>query len=451
MKRLKGFYASAAALLLILGGIGVTGCTSASQCPPEPDWMRNPEQAGYYVGVGSANTGSQAEDRPVAEARARADLATRISTTIYSELEVATSSSSGGEYSQQVEELVNQSVETNIQDIETIDTYYCPSSGYWVYMRLSRDKWEQIQEQRRQEVVTRIKGLLDQVLSDEESSFVDRIERLVRSYGLIAEVSFGEDLKGSLRGESGNLSDLVLNAIRQHADSLRISLARETVELQIGEPLAIEGTLRSGLTSQSGPIKIVLKDKAGLKLSETTTDSRGQFLLQLPEGLATPGDTTLLIFPEVDAFKVLENQKLNSAYEELAIKVKMVPAGFLVDLKNSQVERSVESEVRALFLNKNLPFEFTPQELPDGFNLRVDLFVEDFPKYIEGAPDMAQAWSVVTLEYKGRTIYSYESAAVKDGGINPAQAHSRVLSKLLKNLQSEKALFSNIRTALEEI
>src|SRR6056297_1615261 len=240
MKGWKVFFAGAGAFLLILGVIGFTGCTSAPQCPPEPDWMRNPEQAGYYVGVGSAHTGSQAEDRPVAEARARADLATRISTTIYSELEVATSSSSGGEYSQQVEELVNQSVETNIQDIETIDTYYCPSSGYWVYMRLSRDKWEQIQEQRRQEVVTRVKGLLDQVLSDEGSPFADRIERLVRSYGLIAEVSFGEDLAGTLLGEKGNFSDLILNALRQNTDSLRISLARETVELQIGEPLAVE-------------------------------------------------------------------------------------------------------------------------------------------------------------------------------------------------------------------
>ena len=451
MKKSKCLYTSTATVLLLLGGIGFTSCASAPQCPPEPDWMRNPEQEGYYVGVGSAHSGSQAEDRPVAEARARADLATRISTTIYSELEVATSSSSDGEYSQQVEELVNQSVETNIQDIETVDTYYCPSSGYWVYMRLSRDKWEAIQEQRRQEVVMRVEGLLDQVLADEESAFTDRIERLVRSYGLIGEVSFGEDLQGSLRGESGNLSDLVLNAIRQHADSLRISLAREIVELQIGEPLAVEGTLRSSLTSQSGPIKIVLKDKTGLKLSETTTDARGKFLLQLPEGLSTPGDTTLLIFPEVEAFKALKNQKLNAAIEELAVKVNMVPAGFLVDLKNSQVERSVESEVRALFLNKDLPFEFSPQELPGGFNLKVDLFVEDFPKYIEGAPDMAQAWAVVSLEYKGRSIYSYESAKVKDGGINPTQAHSRVLSKLLKNLQSEETLFSNIKTALEEI
>ncbi|MCF7948273.1 MAG: LPP20 family lipoprotein [Spirochaetia bacterium] len=451
MKRWRGSYAGAATLLLILGGIGFTGCASAPQCPPEPDWMRSPEQEGYYVGVGSAHTGSQAEDRPVAEARARTDLATRISTTIYSELEVATSSSSGGEYSQQVEELVNQSVETNLQDIETVDTYYCPSSGYWVYMRLSRDKWEQIQEQRRQEVVTRVKGLLDKVLSTEESPFVDRIERLVRSYGLIAEVSFGEELNGSLLGERGNLSDIVLNAIRQHADSLRISLVRDTVELQIGEPLAVEGTLRSGLTSQSGPIKIVLKDKAGQKLAETTTDSRGQFLLQLPEGLSAPGDSTLLIRPEVDAFKALESQKLNSAYEELAVKVNMVPAGLLVELKNSEVERSVESEVKALFLNKDLPFEFSPQELPGGFNLKVDLFVEDFPKYIEGAPDMAQAWAVVSLEYKGRSIYSYESAAVKDGGINPTQAHSRVLSKLLKNLKSDEALFSNIKTAQEEI
>ncbi|MDZ7795006.1 MAG: hypothetical protein U5P10_15330 [Spirochaetia bacterium] len=207
-------------------------------------------------------------------------------------------------------------------------------------------------------------------------------------------------------GEKGNLSDLVLNAVRQHADSLRISLTRETVELQIGEPLTIEGTLRSSLTSHSGPIKIVLKDKVGQKLTETTTDSRGQFLLQLPEGLSTAGDSTLIIFPEVNAFEELESQELDSAYEELAVKVNMVPAGLLC---------------------------------------------RGLSKVHRGAPDMAQAWAVVSLEYNGRSIYSYESDAVKDGGINPAQAHSRVLSKLLKNLESEEVLFSNIKKALEEI
>jgi len=64
---------------------------------------------------------------------------------------------------------------------------------------------------------------------------------------------------------------------------------------------------------------------------------------------------------------------------------------------------------------------------------------------------MAQAWAVVSLEYDGNSIYSYESSAVKDGGLTPAQAHSRVLTKLLKQLKAESELYLKIREALEDV
>ncbi|MGC9311538.1 MAG: LPP20 family lipoprotein, partial [Sediminispirochaetaceae bacterium] len=112
--------ASTGLMLLIL-----SSCATSAECPPQPEWMSSPEAEGYYVGVGSADSGNPAEDRPVAESRARADLATRISVQISSDMLIETESSSSGGYEQRVEELVNQSVEKNIQDIETVDTYYC--------------------------------------------------------------------------------------------------------------------------------------------------------------------------------------------------------------------------------------------------------------------------------------------------------------------------------------
>lgn len=451
MKTIQVLKYAAGVLITIVFLSGVSGCASAPECPPEPDWMRNPEMSGYYVGVGSASSGNRADDRPVAEARARADLAARISTQISSELQIKTSDSSDGEYSQQVEELVNQSVETNLRDIETVDTYYCPSSGYWVYVRLSKDKWEAIQRARRNEVVKRVQGLLEPVLEDETSALTTRIERLERSYNLIAAATFGQELQGSLAGESGNLSDLVLNSIQTHSESLRVRLDRSELGVQIGELFTIAGTLQSNLTSTTGAVPVQLKTDSGSVLASGKTDERGNFLLQLPEGLSEVGERKLFVSAELDTLQQLEDRELHTAYEEMVVLVRLINAGLIVEVKNSQVERSVESEVRALFSDSDLPFEFSPQEVSGGYNLRVDLFVEDYPKYLEDAPDMAKAWAVVSLEYDGRTIYSYESDFVKDGGITPVQAHSRVLSKLLRQLRTEANLFNNLKTALEEI
>ncbi len=451
MKKRGFLLASTVFFVVVVYGITLIGCMSAPECPPEPDWMRNPEKNGYYVGVGSADTGNKADDRPIAEARARADLATRISAQISSELKVETSSSNQGEYTQQVEELVNQSVETNIKDIETVDTYYCPSNGYWVYVRLSKAKWNAIQAKRHQEVINRVKDLLEPVLSDRNSAFTTRVERLERGYQLISEASFGKKLKGSIAGKTGNLSDLVLSSIQQHTDSLEMILDESELEAHIGEALSIQGRLSSSLTDSIGAVPIVLLNEDGKVLAETKTENSGEFILQMPAGLSVAGESKLLVSAQLDTLKALEERELHTAYAEVVATVGLIDAGLIVEIKNTEVGRSVESEVRALFSDKKLPFKFSPQQIPNGYNLKVDLFVEDFPKYMEDAPDMAQAWAVVSLEHKGRSVYSYESEAVKDGGLSPSQAHSRVLTKLLEQLQSEEELFNNIRKALEDI
>lgn len=451
MKTSKLLKVTITLFVVVVWSAGMLGCATAPECPPEPDWMRNPEQSGYYVGVGSANSGNQADDRPVAEARARADLATRISTQISSDLQITTSDSSGGGYSQEVEELVNQSVETNLQDLETVDTYYCPSSGYWVYMRLSRAKWDSIQQQRRSKVVTRVRDLLEPVLNDGSSALTTRIERLERSYELIRAATFGQELKGTIAGESGNLSDLVLNSIQTHSDSLQMRLEQNEIEVQIGELFAVAGSLSSNLTRTTGTVPVSLTTESGTLLAEGKTDEKGVFTIQLPEGFSEVGQRKLLISANLETLQGLEDRELHTAYAELVVEVRLINAGLIVDVKNSAVERTVESEVRALFSESRLPFEFSPQEIPGGYNLKVDLFVEDYPKYLEDAPAMAKAWAVVSLERDGRSIYSYESDFVKDGGITTSQAHSRVLSKLLKQLRTDAQLFENLRTALKEI
>ena len=451
MKTEKVLKAIISLVVVLVWSAGVSGCATAPECPPEPDWMRNPEQSGYYVGVGSADSGNQADDRPVAEARARADLAARISTQISSELEIKTTDSSSGGYSQEVEELVNQSVETNLQDIETVDTYYCRSSGYWVYVRLSKDKWDAIQQQRRSEVVKRVRDLLEPVLNDGTSALTTRIERLERSYELIRAATFGQELKGTIAGESGNLSDLVLNSIQNHSDSLRMQLEQNEIEVQIGELFTAAGSLSSSLTKNTGAVPVRLTTESGTLLAEGKTNEKGSFTIQLPEGLSEVGERKVLISADLETLQGLEDRELHTAYAELVVDVRLINAGLIVEVKNSEVERSVVSEVRALFSERQLPFEFSPQEIPGGYNLRVDLFVEDYPKYLEDAPDMAKAWAVVSLERDGRSVYSYESDFVKDGGITTSQAHSRVLSKLLQQLRTEAQLFENLKTALEEI
>lgn len=436
--------------LVLIGGLLLTACvTAVRECPPEPDWISSPEQEGYYVGVGSADSGNQAEDRPVAEARAKADLAARISVQITSEMAVATSASSSGEYSQQVEELVNQSVEKNIEDIETVDTYYCRSMGYWVYVRLSKERWREIQEQRRQEVLQRVKDLIDPVLADPDSSVAERMERLQRGYELINTSSLGEKIDGEVAGQKGNISDTVISLLNSHVADLRIALERSSVSLEIGEALSLNGRVYTSLSGKPGMMELLVTDSEGKEILSTQCGEDGDFSIQVPEGFRAAGEQRLFVQPRIDeaAARLLFNPP---AKTEVVLRVEKITAGFIVEVENSQVGRTVEKEVRAIFSDRDLPFEFVDRENTGGYNLQVSIFVEDYPRVMENAPLMARAWAVVSLLKNGKALYSYESQPVKDGGIDLNQSHSRVLSTLMTALRQDDILFQRLTDALGE-
>jgi len=430
----------------------ISACVTRTDCPPQPDWISSPEQEAYFVGVGSADTGNQAEDRPVAEGRARADLASRISVQISSEMMVETEDRSDGEYEQQVRELVQQSVEENIQDIETVDTYYCRDMGTWVYVRLSKAKWERIQNERRAEILRRIKDLLDPVLLDSGSSFAVRIERLGRSYELVDESSFAGGLIGEVGGETGNVNDLITSRLHAHVGGLEVLLEGERISAEVAETLSITGRLVSADTESIGVLQMELLDDEGRVMSTGQTDQSGEFELQIPDGFSRPGEVLLTVRP---AFRLSESlQRMINRNEipaaDITAVIQRVSAGLVVDLKNSRAGRALTDEVQALFSDRELPLRFVPGEQLKGYNLRITIWVEDYPRVIENAPFMSRSWAVASLEKNGVSLYSYECQAVKDGGISIEQAHSRVLDKLLGEMQKDTGLFEKLKAALNE-
>lgn len=429
-----------------------TACVSSPECPQPPEWISQPEMEGYYVGVGSADSGNPAEDRPVAESRARADLAARISVQISSDMKVATESSSAGVYSQEVEEVVSQSVEKNIREIETVDSYHCPGMGTWVYVRLSRAKWAQIREERRAEIVRRVQDLVDPVMTNNDATLRMRLDRFNRGYEVIRESSFGEKIIADLAGESGNVSDILKNQLSRHIGSLQIESEREEIDLEVGESFSLTGRILSDLMPQTGVFEIRLVNQNDEILAGTQSDIQGNFSLQLPAGFTSPGEQKLYLRPDIEADSSLslEIGGVQIVEEEIVVNVRRISAGLRVGLRGSEVQRSIVNEVRALFSDQDLPFEFSDELNPEGYNLDVVIFVEDFPQVLENAPLMSKSWAVVNLRRNGNSLYSVETPAVKDGGITLDQAHSRVLSKLLSELRGNRDLFQNLKSALKD-
>ncbi|MFO7850515.1 MAG: LPP20 family lipoprotein [Spirochaetia bacterium] len=441
--------------LVLIGVIGVLwgGCTSVPEpeCDPKPEWITNPGQEGYYVGVGSADTGSRAEDRQIAEARARTDLASRISATIRSELEVATSESTAEGVSQEVSENVTQSVEAHLEDIETADTYYCPGEGSWVYVRLNRARWNQIQEQRRVELNKRLEELVEPVISGEDKDFLLQFETLLQGRTLVYESSLGPSVRGTLGGEEGNLNDILGSYINNAISSLSLEVEKTAIELIAGDEAAFSGKVSSSLYSRIGNIGITVEHKSGTVLASTRTDESGAFNVIIPEGFSVPGEQHVVVTPSFGEYKaqgLLSPDALPS--REVVFSVRRVPVGLIVESTAEESGIDFTRQVKSLFSDRELPLEIIEgrqgEELP--LIIRFVIRIEDFPKVMENAPDMAQARAVVAFEREGKTIYSHETETIKDGGLNPGQAHQRVSDKLFAALSENRNLFTQLEQAV---
>jgi hypothetical protein len=324
--------------------------------------------------------------------------------------------------------------------------------GTWVYVRLSKAKWQKIQEERRAEVLQRVKDLLDPVLVDGDSPFATRVERLNRSYELITESSLGEKIIGQIGAESGNVSDIIKSILNNHIGGLEVRMDRQEFSIEVGAPFAASGRLVSSSTGTIGNLQMRAVTKDGEMIASAQTDQAGRFTLQMPEGFSRAGELNLIVMPSLNLAEYFEGDVIQTEVPnaELVVMVDKITAGLIVDVQNSQSGRTIVDEMRALFSEQELPFRFVPDKQGRGYNLKVTVFVEDFPRVIENAPLMSRAWAVVSLEKDGKSLYSHESQAVKDGGITLEQAHSRVFNKLLLQMRQDNRMFDKLRSALDE-
>ncbi len=108
----------------------VTIQTGSSPDSLRPLWTKKfPQEEGYYVGIGSSNTGNEAEDLKTAEERARANIAAAISTRIHEEVNIVTKDSSNGGSFKYAEDRVSAVVEQSLTGVETVDTYSTKEAG----------------------------------------------------------------------------------------------------------------------------------------------------------------------------------------------------------------------------------------------------------------------------------------------------------------------------------
>ncbi len=439
------------AVLLIISifilSCATSGPAESSVDSNRPDWMDNyPVDDAFYIGIAGSSTGNEAEDRKIAEAGARSNVAASISVEIHNEIVILTKDDSEGNYSTSTVDEITAVVEKSLSGIEIVDTYYSEEAGSWVYMRLSKVEWERIKKEEMDALISRIKEFLTPVLNDFDRPLVTRIQELLKARNLIKESPYSGFLKTTFIGEAGSLIDIIGNILKQHLDSIYLNVKPENIEVETGQSAVFSIAMNSNISSRIGnmPFAFISEDKGSVLSS--LTDQNGTFSSEIKSSELLMGQNHLTLTIDRERIGFDDSLKTMILPEKvIIIDVQTVSIGLELVTPEGINLYGASGTVKSLFSSRNLPFKIGSVDSPF---IKFDIRISDFPKYLEGAPDMAQASAVISLVRRGKTIYSFESDQFKDGGLTPEQAHDRSFAKLIEGLETNQEYVEGIVKAL---
>jgi hypothetical protein len=438
------------ALIIILSIITLSCATTGGSVkvdPNRPEWMDNyPASDAYYIGIAGSSTGNEAEDRKTAEAGALSNVAASISVEIHNEIEILTKDDSDGNYSSSTVDEITAVVEQSLSGVEIVDTYYSEQVGSWIYMRLSKAEWERIRKEEMDSLISRIKDFLTPVLNDFDRPLVTRIQELIKARNLIKESPYSGFLKTTFLSEAGSLIDIVDNILKQHLDSIYLSVKPENIEVESGQSAAFAILMNSNISSRIGNMPFSFVSESDSNIISSLTDQNGTFSSEIKSAELMMGQNHITLTIDRDKIGFDDSlAKMILPEKVIIVDVQTVSIGLELVTPDGIDLYGANGTVKSLFSSRNLPFKIGAVDSP---SIRFDIRISDFPKYLEGAPDMAQASAVISLVKRGKTVFSYESDQFKDGGLTPEQAHDRAFEKLIKGLETNSEYVKGIVEAL---
>lgn len=439
-KRLFSILLIPALLLLIIS------CAGTPKSKGTPEWLSSyPADTAYYVGIGGSNTGSLAEDREKAAASARADLAAQISAQVSSDLEVSSRASSDGEFNESVERTVVESVEQNLKSVETVDSWFSPDHGAWVYVRLSKAVWAAIVNEEIANLTLRANTILNPVASGNLTEAED-LAALGRARNTLLSSPWGLRVKDAAFGSGSFLIDRVDAEISDRTGSMLIRAEIRPDRVKYGTEVLLSGIVISGSDKTLGAFPLIVA-RPEIDDFKFTTDPDGSFSVTLEPETLVPGTVRFEIIPDLSAWGIPPG---GFPVSRTAVEVFVDPILLALSVNSDVAEglASLDGAVRDWISELPLPAETVAPGQGD-MDMEFAWTVFDFPRSatLANAPYITQVGAVLTVSRGGNILLVREIDPFKDGGLDWGQAHQRAARNLLKQIADNPLLVAELLKA----
>lgn len=400
-----------------------------------PVWLDTfPSDSGYYTGVGSAKTGDKGNDMVTARTRAYVGLAAAISTQIRSDVLVSARSDSAGNSFEVAEQIIRETVDQHVQEVQIVDSYYSEADGYWFYVRLDKAVWASIQAADMNRLSERVVSLVEPNLQDDRTTFAARLGTLWKAWSLLMESPYAGIVEGSLLEEDGVLLDLVERRIAGYIDSLSIQVDPAVLRTVPGRPVEIALAVRTNLSLRTGTMNLALADRSSGHRLDVVTDGDGSFYGELMFSGIEPGShryAVSLDFGQIGVAPARMGQRILLPEREVLLQIIQHDVFLSVALDDDSGLPNLYGSIASLLTSK-APLRLVSASESE-YEIQVNVQSRSAPPN-EYDIIIVFTKAVFTVSKDGAIVESYESHEAKDGGLTLFQAQTRSFGKLVADL-----------------
>ncbi len=418
---------------------------------PQPAWLSaKPDEGVYYIGIGHATKDGQNNYIQEAKKSALEDLVSEIKVNV-SSTSVLNQLDDGKGFSEKYQQMIQTTAADDIEEFEQVDSWQ-DDKNYWVYYRLSKQRYREIKEEQKRNAVTLGLDFFTKARQAEKNN--DPVTALGFYYqGFRAvEKYLAEPLRIQFEGNDILLTNEIIASMQLLLDKMQLTVNPAQVALnrivaQSGQAVVAKVMDKSTQRPISGlPLIASFEKGAGDVFPDYKTDDRGLVKILLTKISARDLEQSVAVKVNLMKFAGDNPSDIYTLVAQKIVPPKAIvvmnvlrPLVYLsssekhfgLDKPNQQVANKIKN-----YLDR-AGFEFTDDK--SKAELTLDVNSNSEKGAVSGSIFITYATSVIRVSSvkDNKEIYATTLDRIKGFSLDYERSSQDAYNKLLENLDSQ--------------
>jgi hypothetical protein len=319
----------------------------------KPAWLSaKPAEDVYYVGIGHSLKDGTNNYIQEAKKSALEDLISEIKVNVSSS-SVLTSLDANNEFSEKYEQIINTTAADELEEYEQVDSWE-DDRNYWLYYRLSKQRYRDIKEQQKRDAVTLALDFFTKAKQSERAgSTVESLGFYFQGFHAI-EKYLADPIRIDFEGKEILLTNEIIASIQHQLDDISITNTPNAIEInrrvaQSGQPIMTKAVFKdSGKPISDLPLRASFQKGSGDVFPTYKTDGGGSAKILLTK--ITSRDLEQSMAVKVDAM-AFSGQNPSDIYKLIVDKMVVPTANVVMKVQRPLV--FVSSQEKSLGIDKS--------------------------------------------------------------------------------------------------